>query len=171
MIKKIVFLWGLLLGTANADTSIPEQIKVPDGNEPVLSVHAKGDQIYQCSVNNNKYAWKIQAPDARLFDEDGRVVGNHYEGPIWEYKEGSRIVGRILNRVDIEPESSISWLLVEVIAHKGKGLFSDVNYINRVNTHGGLPPLSGCDANHLGSEKRAPYTADYIFYGKSTAND
>ncbi|MBF6650375.1 DUF3455 domain-containing protein [Methylobacter sp. BlB1] len=164
MIKKIMFVWGVLLGTVNADPSIPEQIRVPIGNKPVLSAHAKGDQIYQCSVDNNKYFWKIQAPDARLYDAQGQIVGNHYAGPIWEYKEGSRVVGRIVNKVDIAPETSISWLLVEVIEHKGSGLFSNVKYINRVNTHGGLPPLSGCDANHLGSEKRVPYTADYIFY-------
>jgi hypothetical protein len=166
MVKKILFLWVLLLATVNADTSIPEQIRVPAGNKPVLSVHAKGDQIYQCSVDNNKYAWKIQAPDARLYDAQGQIVGKHYAGPVWEYKEGSRIVGRIVNKIDIAPKSSISWLLVEVIGHKGNGLFSDVKYINRINTHGGLPPLSGCDANHLGSEKRVPYTADYIFYDK-----
>jgi hypothetical protein len=164
MIKKIMFVWGMLLGTVHADSSIPEQIRVPTGNKPVLSVHAKGDQIYQCSADNNKYFWKIQAPDARLYDAQGQIVGNHYVGPIWEYKEGSRIVGRIVNKVDIAPETSISWLLVEVIGHKGNGLFSKVKYINRVNTHGGLPPLSGCDANHLGSEKRVLYTADYIFY-------
>ncbi|MGJ0431659.1 DUF3455 domain-containing protein [Methylobacter sp.] len=164
MIKKIMFVWGVLLGTVNADPSIPEQIRVPAGNKPVLSAHAKGDQIYQCSVDNNKYFWKIQAPDARLYDAQGQIVGNHYAGPIWEYKEGSRVVGRVVNKADIAPETSISWLLVEVIEHKGNGLFSNVKYINRVNTHGGLPPLSGCDANHLGSEKRVPYTADYIFY-------
>jgi hypothetical protein len=166
MVKKILFLWVLLPATVNADTSIPEQIRVPAGNKPVLSVHAKGDQIYQCSVDNNKYAWKIQAPDARLYDAQGQIVGNHYAGPVWEYKEGSRIVGRIVNKIDIAPKSSISWLLVEVIGHKGNGLFSNIKYINRINTHGGLPPLSGCDANHLGSEKRVPYTADYIFYDK-----
>jgi len=166
MIKTILFFWGLVLTNVYADTSVPEQIRVPAGNKPVLSVHAKGDQIYQCTVENNMYAWKIQAPDARLYDAQGRIVGNHYAGPIWEYKEGSRIVGRIVGKIDIAPESSIAWLLVEVIGHKGNGLFSNVNYINRINTHGGLPPLSGCDANHLGSEKRVPYTADYIFYVK-----
>jgi hypothetical protein len=166
MIKTILFLWGLVLTNVYAETSVPEQIRVPAGNKPVLSVHAKGDQIYQCTVENNMYAWKIQAPDARLYDAQGRIVGNHYAGPIWEYKEGSRIVGRIVGKIDIAPESSISWLLVEVIGHKGNGSFSNVNYINRINTHGGLPPLSGCDANHLGSEKRVPYTADYIFYAK-----
>jgi hypothetical protein len=164
MLKKLMCLWILMPAVVCAEVSIPEQIKPPSGNSPVLTVHAKGDQIYQCSLNDSVYSWQLQAPDARLFDEQGQVVGNHYSGPIWEYKEGSRVVGQVINKIDIEPDSSISWLLVKVIEHKGKGLFSEVSFINRINTHGGLPPLSACDSNHLGGEKRVPYTADYIFY-------
>lgn len=164
MFKKIVRLWALLPAVVCAEVSIPEQIKPPTGNSPILTVHAKGDQIYQCSLNGGVYSWQLQAPDAKLFDEQGSVVGHHYSGPIWEYKEGSRVVGKVLNKINIAPESSISWLLVKVVAHKGNGLFSGVSFINRINTHGGLPPVSGCDANQLGGEKRVAYTADYIFY-------
>jgi hypothetical protein len=46
-------------------------------------------------------------------------------------------------------------------------LFSGVSFINRVNTHGGLVPVSGCDSNHLGTEKRVAYSANYIFYTKN----
>jgi Protein of unknown function (DUF3455) len=164
MFRKIAFLWVLLPAAVCADVSIPEQIKPPSGSSPVLTVHAKGDQIYQCSLTGGVYSWQLRAPDARLYDAQGQVVGNHYSGPVWEYKEGSRVVGKVLNKINISPESSISWLLVKVVAHKGNGLFSNVSYINRINTHGGLPPLSECDSNHLGAEKRAAYTADYIFY-------
>ncbi len=164
MFKKLVLLWSLLPVVVRAEVSIPEQIKPPTGNNPVLTVHAKGDQIYQCSLNNGVYSWQLLAPDARLFDAQGQVVGNHYSGPIWEYKEGSRVVGKVLDKINIAPDSAISWLLVKVVAHKGNGLFSDVSFINRVNTNGGLPPSSGCDSNHLGGENRVAYTADYIFY-------
>jgi len=166
MIKKILILWVMLQGVAIAEVSIPEQIKVPEGYSPVLTAHAKGDQIYQCSLKEGKYSWETQAPDAKLFDAEGKIVGNHTAGPLWEYKEGSRVVGRVLKKIDMEPGSSIAWLLVEVVSHQGDGLFSNVSFINRVNTNGGLPPSSGCDANHLGGEKRVAYTADYIFYGK-----
>ncbi|MGZ8193537.1 MAG: DUF3455 domain-containing protein [Methylobacter sp.] len=165
MLKRIFLLWVLLQTTVNAQESIPEQINVPAGNSPVLTAHAQGDQIYQCSLNEGEYSWKLQAPDADLLDTQGQLIGRHYEGPTWEYKDGSRLVGRVINKIDIEPGSAISWLLVEVIAHKGKGVFADVSFINRINTHGGLPPLEGCDSNHLGGEKRVAYTADYIFYG------
>lgn len=166
MIKKILILWVMLQGVAIAEVSIPEQIKVPEGYSPVLTAHAKGDQIYQCSLKESKYSWETHAPDAKLFDAEGKIVGNHTAGPLWEYKEGSRVVGRVLKKIDMEPDSSIAWLLVEVVSHEGDGLFSNVSFINRINTHGGLPPSSGCDANHLGGEKRVAYTADYVFYGK-----
>ncbi len=166
MIKKIAILWLVLQGAAHAEAFIPEQIKAPTGFHPVLTAHAKGDQIYQCSVNNGRYAWETLAPDAKLFDAQGQIVGNHTAGPLWEYKEGSRVVGRVVKRVDMAPGSSIAWLLVEIVSHQGDGLFSNVDFINRVNTHGGLPPSSGCDANHVGGEKRIAYTADYIFYAK-----
>jgi hypothetical protein len=166
MIKKIVILSLMLQGAAYAEVSIPEQIKAPAGYSPVLTVHAKGDQIYQCSANKGQYAWETQAPDAKLFDDQGNIVGNHMAGPLWEYKEGSRVVGKVIKKIDMALGSAISWLLVEVVSHKGEGLFSNVNFINRINTHGGLPPTSGCDANHLGSEKRVAYTADYVFYSK-----
>ncbi|MCF7966616.1 MAG: DUF3455 domain-containing protein [Methylobacter tundripaludum] len=166
MIKKILILSVMLQGAVHAEVSTPEQIKAPAGYSPVLTAHAKGDQIYQCALNKGEYAWETQAPDAKLFDAKGNIVGNHSAGPLWEYKEGSCVVGRVVNKVDMAPGKAISWLLVEVVSHKGDGLFSNVDFINRVNTHGGLPPASGCDANHLGSEKRVAYTADYIFYSK-----
>jgi len=164
MIKQIVILWAVSQSLAYAGIPIPEQIKVPVGNEPVLSAHAKGDQIYQCSLSNGVYSWQIQAPDAQLFDEHGQIIGKHYSGPVWEYKEGSRVQGKIVARADVAPGSAITWLLVEVVGHKGNSVFSKTRFINRINTIGGLPPETGCDGNHLGQEKRVGYSADYVFY-------
>ena len=164
MIKRCFFLSLLLPLFASAGMVVPEAIKVPAEQVAKLTVHAIGDQIYQCVLQDNVYAWQTQAPDARLFDMKGQIVGNHYSGPIWEYNEGSRVVGRVVSKLDVDLGESIPWLLVEVVAHHGAGMFSDINYINRVNTRGGLSPSSSCNANHLGSEKRVNYTADYIFY-------
>ncbi len=166
MIKKLMLLGAFLPAIVCAEVSIPEQLKPPVGNRPVLTVDAKGDQIYQCSLNDSVYSWQLLAPDAKLFDSQGQIAGKHYAGPVWEYKDGSQVVGRVLNKIAVAPETSISWLLVEIVANKDKGLFSDVSFINRVNTHGGLAPVSGCDSNHLGAEKRVAYTANYIFYSK-----
>jgi FtsP/CotA-like multicopper oxidase with cupredoxin domain len=164
MFKKLMYLVVILPAIASAGVAIPDAIRPPAGQVAKLTVHAKGDQIYQCTLNGGVYSWQIQAPDAKLFDGQGQIVGNHYSGPVWEYKEGSRVVGRVVNKLDVDPALSISWLLVEVVSHKGNGMFSDVHFINRINTHGGLAPVTVCSSNHLGVEKRMAYTADYVFY-------
>jgi len=164
MIKRCVFLSLLLPFVASAGMVVPETIRVPVGQVAKLTVHAIGDQIYQCVLQDRVYTWQTQAPDAKLLDAAGQIVGRHYSGPIWEYKENSRVVGRVVSKLDVDLGSSIPWLLVEVVAHHGGGMLSDINFINRVNTRGGLSPSYSCNANHLGSEKRVNYTADYIFY-------
>lgn len=166
MIKKIWCLSLLLPAYVYADTTIPMQIRPPQSSNIVLSVQAKGNQIYQCTSEVGKYAWLLLAPDADLFDAQGKLVGHHDLGPIWHYQDGSQVLGKIVNKVDVTPGAAITWLLIEVVEHKGKGVLAGVDFINRINTEGGLPPVSGCNGNHLGSEKRVAYTADYVFYRK-----
>jgi hypothetical protein len=165
MIKKCFFLGLLMPFVAYAGIVVPEAIRVPAGQLDKLTLHAIGDQVYSCVFQNSAYSWQAQAPDAKLLDGAGHVVGNHYSGPVWEYKKGSRVVGRVISKFNVDLGSSIPWLLVEVVEHRGVGVFSNINFINRVNTQGGLAPSSSCNANHLGSEKRVNYSADYIFYG------
>ena len=163
MLKKLLLMVLCLPALGYAETQIPASIKVPEGHQAFLSVHAKGDQIYQCQTKEGGYGWQILAPDARLFDDEGRIVGKHYQGPVWEYHEGSRVQGKILTRYE-QSAGSIPWLLVQIVGQQGQSPFANTRYIQRVNTQGGLPPTIGCDGNHLGLEKRVPYTADYIFY-------
>ncbi|GAB6139367.1 DUF3455 domain-containing protein [Methylosoma difficile] len=164
MLKNLTLLLAILPSLGFANIEIPEAVKAPEGHVPYLSVYGEGVQIYQCTLNNGEYAWQIQAPDAQLFDQTGSIVGKHYKGPIWEYKEGSRVQGKIIARLDITQGESIPWMLVKIIGHKGESLFTQASYISRIHTQGGLSPTGGCDSNHLGSEKRISYSADYIFY-------
>jgi hypothetical protein len=157
---------GRVFASRQTMTSIPAPIKVPAGNTAILFLHAKGEQIYQCLFNKDAYLWQLQAPDAKLFDADGKLVGSHAAGPIWDYRDGSQARGRVIAKINNPSNSSIDWLLIEIVGHKGKGILAKTSYINRINTEGGLPPSSGCEANHLGSEKHISYSADYVFYAK-----
>src|SRR2546430_6151181 len=58
--------------------------------------------------------------------------------------------------------NAIPWLLLQAVSNEGDGKFSDVTYIQRVNTVGGTAPATAGDATHL--EARVPYTAEYYFY-------
>lgn len=166
MLKKILPLWLLLPVIACAQAAIPDAIQVPEGSSRVLSLHAKGDQIYQCTSQQGEYAWQWQAPNALLFDASGQLVGSHSAGPEWKYRDGSHVKARMIKKADVTPDSSVAWLLLETTEPKGKGILANTRFIQRVNTRGGLPPTSICNSNHLGIEKQVAYSADYIFYAE-----
>jgi len=163
---------GLLLGLALQangqmipSPTVPEKIKAPGGEAVVLMAHASGSQIYVCQAGTDgKFAWTLKAPDAELRDNQGAVIGSHYGGPTWKYKDGSTVAGKAAARVDSPDSGSIPWLLVTATGHSGDGLFSRVTSIQRVNTKGGAAPADTCDATKQGAESKSAYTADYYFF-------
>jgi len=152
-----------LSGLAGAQ-EIPAQLKAPAGEELLLRVHAKGEQIYVCKGDGAKFAWTLKAPEAQLFDKDGKVFGKHFAGPSWEASDGSRVTGKAIANVPSPDAGSIPWLLVKVLTHEGSGALSRATSIQRIDTKGGKAPEGGCDAAHDGQEVRSAYTADYLFY-------
>ena len=144
---------------------VPDAIAVPTGLEPVLFVHAKGSQIYTCQAGaDGKFAWTLKGPEAELTDRRDKAIGTHSAGPTWKLKDGSEVTGKAAAHVDSLDPDSVPWLLVNVVSHSGKGQLSDVTAIQRVRTHGGMPPSEGCDAAHANAETKSSYTADYYFF-------
>jgi hypothetical protein len=165
------FALGSLMGAANmlgafaaCGQQVPEQIQPPAGEQLLLQVHAKGDQVYICQEGVTQFAWALKAPDAQLFDKDGKVFGKHFAGPSWEANDGSRVKGKAAANVASPDADSIPWLLVNIVGHEGSGVLSRATSIQRINTKGGKAPASGCDAAHAGQELRVAYSADYLFY-------
>jgi hypothetical protein len=149
--------------SANAQ-QVPKELQPPAGEQLLLQVHAKGDQIYSCKADGGQFAWTLKAPDAQLFDKSGKVFGKHFAGPSWEASDGSRVAGKAVANAPSPDADSIPWLLVTVVSRNGDGKLARVTSIQRINTKGGKAPASGCDAAHAGREERAPYTADYVFF-------
>jgi hypothetical protein len=150
---------------AQQETPIPQQLQVPDTEQVLLRVHAKGDQIYTCKGDATQFAWTLKAPDAQLFDKDGKPFGKHFAGPSWEAADGSRVTGKAVANVPSPDPDSIPWLLVTIVGHSGSdGVLSRATTIQRLNTKGGKAPAAGCDAAHAGQELRVPYSADYVFH-------
>jgi hypothetical protein len=149
--------------SANAQ-QLPKELQPPANEQLLLQVHAKGDQIYSCKADGGQFAWTLKAPDAQLFDKDGRPFGKHFAGPSWEASDGSRVTGKAVANSPSPDADSIPWLLVTVVSRNEDGKLMRVTSIQRVNTKGGKAPASGCDIAHAGQEVRAPYTADYLFF-------
>ena len=144
---------------------VPAAIRAPATERVVLQAHASGAQIYACRRGSDgQVQWVLEGPEATLRDSTGAVIGRHFAGPTWSLKDGSTVVGKAVAHVDSPDADSVPWLLVVVTHRSGRGLLARVNHIQRVSTHGGLPPASGCDASKLGAHGSSAYRADYLFY-------
>lgn len=153
-----------LLALSVCAQEVPKQLQPPANEQLILQVHAKGDQVYTCKSDATQTTWTLNAPDAQLFDKDGKPFGKHFAGPSWEASDGSRVTGKAIANAPSPDADSIPWLLVNVVSHEGNGVLSRATTIQRLNTKGGKAPASGCDASRAGQELRVPYSADYLFY-------
>jgi len=149
---------------AAAAQEMPSQLQPPAGEQLLLQVHAKGDQIYTCKADGSQFAWALKAPDATLFNKDGKPFGKHFAGPAWEASDGSRVTGKAIGNTPSPDADSIPWLLVTVVSHSGEGVLARATSIQRIDTKGGKAHASGCDAAHGGQEDRVAYSADYVFF-------
>ena len=144
---------------------VPPELKVPDGNQLSIVANAEGVQVYVCTagMNGAAPAWTFARPDALLFGKWGRVIGHHYEGPTWEALDNSFVAASDPKRYPVD--GAIPWLRLTATGVGGDdGLFSNVTYIQRLNTEQGLAPSRECDEFAIGVRVRVPYTATYYFY-------
>jgi hypothetical protein len=158
-------VFSLLAAQGKPPADVPDNLKVPAGEELIWQAHATGFQIYTCQAGaDQKLSWALKAPDAKLLDAHGETIGQHYGGPAWKASDGSEVTGKMAARHDAPDADSIPWLLVNVVGHSGSGLLSRVTTIQRLRTKGGVAPASGCEESKKGTEVKVPYTADYYFY-------
>lgn len=139
-------------------------IAVPEGNRLAVTLDAIGSQVYICQASDSSYSWVLQAPDAILLNTRGKKVGTHYAGPSWEYRDGSVVTGARLASVTPDP-TSIPWLLIQATPQTKSGKFSNITYIQRLDTVGGLAPdPTTCTPDRVGSLTPVEYTATYYFF-------
>ncbi|AIY39366.1 hypothetical protein LT85_0206 [Collimonas arenae] len=152
---------------AIAPITVPDNLNVAPGQTLSLEAKATGVQIYQCGeakTDAGKFVWNFVAPQADLFDQDGKKIGKHYAGPTWESTDGSKVVGAVQAQSKSPDANDIAWLLLSAKSTSGIGVFGMTKSIQRLQTLGGAAPSDGCDQAHLGQETRVPYQAIYRFY-------
>jgi len=146
--------------------ALPENLRVPEGQPLLLRAAARGVQIYTCKAKAAEpaaFEWVLKAPEAELFDQNGAKIGRHHAGPTWETADGSRVVGEVVQRWPVQ--GAVPWLLLRAKSNEGAGALASAEYIQRIDTIGGVAPSAGCDAAHAGAEVRVDYSANYDFYG------
>jgi hypothetical protein len=90
---------------------VPGKIQVADGNKVFLVGHAIGVQIYSCNATSSGFAWGFVAPRANLYDDHGKLIITHFGGPTWQAKDGSRVVGQLVDFVTVDA-TAIPWVLL-----------------------------------------------------------
>jgi hypothetical protein len=133
---------------------------------PALMLSANGVQIFECRqspTDANVYSWSFVGPDATLY-EGSRSVGRHATANHWESTSDRTSVSGVPRATQSAGGNNLPWLAFRAIPAGEGGMFEGVTSIQRVNTTGGVAPLTGCGATSVGSETRVPFTADFYFY-------
>lgn len=138
------------------------KIKVPADREPVLTLAARGVQIFRCEKQGNELIWVFRQPEAELFEASGKTVGRHGASFSFEHVDGSRLLSTVAAYDEAAKPTDLRWLLLTTRSF-GKGAFDGVSHVQRVNTAGGMPPAR-CEAPQLGQLLRVDFKADFVFY-------
>lgn len=156
---------------------IPDAIALPDnlpgGNSRVVTFFADGVQKYKAQEvpgsNPVSYQWVFVAPQADLYDATNRKAGTHSAGPTWQLSEADSIYGQAFSPPRTAASSdanSIDWLLLMPKTNKTPtGIFSEVSYVQRIDTEGGKAPAAPPES--ATETVDAHYTAIYRFIRKN----
>jgi hypothetical protein len=142
-----------------------DPIDPPAGTRAVLQAKGDGVQIYVCSIAHDGFKWTLKAPDAKLLDPSGKVIGSHSAGPTWKLLDGSQVQGELIAGKPAPEANSVAWLLLRAKVGTATGSLASVEFIRRTETHGGVAAVSDCQNSHdAGKTLQIPYTATYTFY-------
>lgn len=148
-------------------------LEPPAGQVPVLVAYGVGVQRYVCKEKEaakGSFEWTLKEPQAKLADAGGHELGSHSAGPSWQLADGSKAVKKkLIASVKALQADAVPWLLIE-IESSGKGTLSGTQYVQRVDTIGGVAPATGCDAAHAGNTHDVEYRATYVFYAARKAS-
>lgn len=113
---------------SNVAYAADELVPVPKGAPLLLAVDADGVQIYTCEAKDPGFAWVFKAPEANLFDKQGRQIGTHFAGPSWKFADGG-VVGEVAARADAPASGAIPWVLLKAKGHEGSGMPANTAFI------------------------------------------
>jgi hypothetical protein len=159
-------------GSAMKAPMVAETITVPAGNQLVMMAVGSGELTYECRAKAampGAFEWVFAGPNAVLVDKDGMTVGKYYGGPTWEANDGSKVTGKQLATAP-GAANAIPLQLVKANPSTGNGAMTDISYIQRLNTIGGVAPMDSCASDNVGAKKMVKYQADYWFYKAAYAN-
>ena len=151
-------------------SGIAPGLRAPANEVPAFMLSGNGFMVYQCKAtpaNPNVYAWFFVAPDATLY-EGGHETARMATPNLLESLDDGTSLSGVVRAAQASP-GALPWTLSQAQSMGDAGLFANVSSMQRVNTRGGLPPATGCNADNDGAESRVAFNADYYFYRRRGA--
>jgi Protein of unknown function (DUF3455) len=167
---------------------VPDNLHIDAGNTVFLVGHATGTQNYICLPSGTGFKYTLFTPQATLFSGGNKQIITHYFSPnpqepgnpiraTWQFKDTSIVWAKVVDGDSSTDErfvakGAVAWLKLTRAGGQdgpsGGDTLTDVTFVQRLNTQGGLAPKDGCASSaDVGREAFQPYTADYFFYKKS----
>jgi hypothetical protein len=182
LVTAFVSLLAAPIASAQISTPVPANIEVPAGVQPFLLAGAEGTQNYICVKSTSGFVWTFFGPQATLFIGNQQVL-THFLSPnpdesgaaraTWQHSADTSTIWAAAIASSSDPEyvapGAIPWLLLKAVGDEpgptGGDILTGTAYIQRVNTAGGLAPVTGCkNAKDVGKKALVPYSTEYIFF-------
>jgi uncharacterized protein DUF3455 len=169
LIGALALVAALPAAAAIAPPGVAATLQPSIAEEPVLALTEAGVNVFECRPHPGApgdYAWDFVAPDATLYD-GSRSVARHAAANQFDSLEDRTSVSGFARAAQSAGFDNLPWALYGARSVGDTGLFAGVTSIQRVNTRGGVAPLTGCTAGNAGAEQRVAFSADYYFYRPS----
>ncbi len=164
--------------------AVPDNLNVQNGAKVFLVGHAIGTQNYICLPSGSGFSYQLFTPQATLSDDKQDQIITHFfsttpkDGVIratWMSSQDTSTIwasvapNGISTNENFVEKGAVAWLLLNVADHRdgpnGGDKLSSTIQVQRLNTHGGVAPKTGCASlTDVGTRAFVPYTADYFFY-------
>ena len=194
LFTSIAAVIAVVVLAAFSQPALADQITVPpvppninvtaDEGRVYLVGHAIGTQNYICLPSGSGVAYALFTPQATLADDNENQIITHFFSvnpandiirATWESSQDTSTIWAAVvpdGSSTAEPfveKGAIAWLKLQVEHHvdgpTGGRKLSSTTFVQRLNTHGGAAPLTGCASlTDVGHKAFVPYTADYFFY-------
>ena len=149
-------------GGGTPNSQLPVAIQVDETKfKVVASFVGIGKQVYDCNTGG---PFTFREPVAGLLSR-GVQAAIHGKGPFWASFDGSRVeASGVGNAPSPDPARNVAWLKLASTSTAGvAGVFSNVTFVQRLDTRGGVAPTGTCTAPKTVA---VDYTANYVFWAK-----
>jgi hypothetical protein len=138
-------------------------------NKVVVTLRGVGTQVYDCAADGSKYVFREPVATLSPLGGDRRIVGIHGKGPIWVNLDGSKVAGTVVAPPAEAPPnpagaSNVAWLKLSAASEPQGGVFSNLTFIQRLDTKGGVAPAGSCAKGP--KSIAVDYSANYVFWTK-----